>query len=236
MPEQGLRTLWQGLAVRLGAHRRSFSGLFLLGLLGLTGSAGMQWLSDPYRFPLDVVEVKGEFAHFLDDPYAEPGFEREPLFDEVEVLVVGGGFGGLLAGARLRQAGVEDIRIVDPASDFGGTWYWNRYPGIACDIESYTYLPLLEEISGTLGRLPVALSTALFGSMLKGIDFVTSNVPGPRFEVYASGARIERIFGFGPLSGAGANITLFSYDGEQSEQQKWTDDMPEPAHAVIVTD
>ncbi len=97
------------------------------------------------------IEVKGEFAHFLDDPYAEPGFEREPLFDEVEVLVIGGGFGGLLAGARLRQAGVEDIRILDPASDFGGTWYWNRYPGIACDIESYTYLPLLEEV-GTIPR------------------------------------------------------------------------------------
>ncbi len=92
------------------------------------------------------IEVKGEFAHFLDDPYAEPGYEREPLEDEVEVLVIGGGFGGLLAGARLRQQGVEDIRIVDPASDFGGTWYWNRYPGIACDIESYTYLPLLEEV------------------------------------------------------------------------------------------
>jgi cyclohexanone monooxygenase len=92
------------------------------------------------------IEVKGEFAHFLDDPYAEPGFEREALTDEVEVLVVGGGFGGLLAGARLRQAGVEDIRIIDPASDFGGTWYWNRYPGIACDVESYTYLPLLEEV------------------------------------------------------------------------------------------
>jgi len=92
------------------------------------------------------LEVKGEFAHFLDDPYATPGFEREALNDEVEVLVIGGGFGGLLAGARLRQAGVEDIRIIDPASDFGGTWYWNRYPGIACDIESYTYLPLLEEV------------------------------------------------------------------------------------------
>ncbi|HEB87969.1 MAG TPA: NAD(P)/FAD-dependent oxidoreductase [Deltaproteobacteria bacterium] len=97
------------------------------------------------------IEVRGEFAHFLEDPYAEPGFEREPLFDEVEVLVIGGGFGGLLAGARLRQAGVEDIRILDPASDFGGTWYWNRYPGIACDIESYTYLPLLEEV-GTMPR------------------------------------------------------------------------------------
>ena len=92
------------------------------------------------------VEVKGRFAHYLDDPYAPPGFEREPLTDEVEVLIVGGGFGGLLAGARLRQAGVEDIRILDAASDFGGTWYWNRYPGIACDIESYIYLPLLEEV------------------------------------------------------------------------------------------
>ena len=92
------------------------------------------------------IEVKEEFAHFLDDPYAEPGFERDPLRDEVEVLVIGGGFGGLLAGARLRQAGVDQVRIVDAASDFGGTWYWNRYPGIACDIESYTYLPLLEEV------------------------------------------------------------------------------------------
>ena len=92
------------------------------------------------------VEVTGKFAHYLDDPYVEPGFTRAPLTDEVEVLVVGGGFGGLLAGARLRQAGFESIRIVDPAADFGGTWYWNRYPGIACDIESYTYLPLLEEV------------------------------------------------------------------------------------------
>ncbi|HYC00868.1 MAG TPA: NAD(P)/FAD-dependent oxidoreductase [Candidatus Limnocylindrales bacterium] len=92
------------------------------------------------------VEVAGRFAHYLDDPYVEPGFRREPRTDEVEVVVIGGGFGGLLAGARLRQAGVEDIRMIDPAGDFGGTWYWNRYPGIACDIESYTYLPLLEEV------------------------------------------------------------------------------------------
>lgn len=91
------------------------------------------------------LEVEGEFAHFLDDPYIEPGFEREPLADEVEVAVIGGGFGGILVAARLREAGVEDIRIIDSASDFGGTWYWNRYPGVACDVESYIYLPLLEE-------------------------------------------------------------------------------------------
>jgi tetratricopeptide (TPR) repeat protein len=64
---------------------------------------------------------------------------------------VGGGFGGLLAGARLREAGVERVRMIEKGGDFGGTWYWNRYPGAACDIESYIYLPLLEEI----GYIPV---------------------------------------------------------------------------------
>src|SRR5207253_9234914 len=92
------------------------------------------------------VEVAGSLEHYPDDPYVEPGFVRAPLTDEVEVAVIGGGFGGLLAGARLRQAGVQSIRMIDPAGDFGGTWYWNRYPGIACDIEAYTYLPLLEEL------------------------------------------------------------------------------------------
>ena len=72
--------------------------------------------------------------------------ERAPLFDKVEVAVIGGGFGGLLAGFRLREAGVISIRMIEKGGDFGGTWYWNRYPGAACDIESYVYLPLLEEV------------------------------------------------------------------------------------------
>ncbi len=92
------------------------------------------------------VEVTGEFAQFVEDPYVAPGFAREPLTDEVDVAVIGGGFGGLLAGARLREAGVEDIRLIEKGGDFGGTWYWNRYPGAACDVESYIYLPLLEEL------------------------------------------------------------------------------------------
>jgi len=96
------------------------------------------------------VEIKGEFAHYLEDPYVAP-ITRAPLNDEMEVLVIGGGFGGLLAAARLREAGIEDIRIVEKGGDFGGTWYWNRYPGAACDIESYIYLPLLEEV----GYMPV---------------------------------------------------------------------------------
>ncbi|MFE5309835.1 flavin-containing monooxygenase [Isoptericola sp. NPDC056605] len=86
----------------------------------------------------------GEFGYYAHDPYTERT-EREPLTDRVEVLVVGGGFGGLLTGARLREAGVGSVRMMDEAGDFGGTWYWNRYPGIHCDIESYVYMPLLEE-------------------------------------------------------------------------------------------
>jgi cation diffusion facilitator CzcD-associated flavoprotein CzcO len=96
------------------------------------------------------VEVKAEFSHYVDDPYVEPGFTREPVFDEVEFTIIGGGFGGLLMGARLREAGFESIRVVEAAGDFGGTWYWNRYPGAMCDVESYCYLPLLEE----LGYMP----------------------------------------------------------------------------------
>ncbi|WP_293907347.1 NAD(P)/FAD-dependent oxidoreductase [Phenylobacterium sp.] len=96
------------------------------------------------------VEIAGQFAHYLEDPYVER-FEREALTDDVEVVVVGGGFGGQLAAARLREAGVNDIKIIEKGGDFGGTWYWNRYPGAACDIESYIYLPLLEEV----GYLPV---------------------------------------------------------------------------------
>ncbi|UJW32122.1 NAD(P)/FAD-dependent oxidoreductase [Saccharothrix sp. AJ9571] len=89
---------------------------------------------------------EGAFGSYAADPHADPDFHREPLHDRVDAIVVGGGFGGLLAGARLRQAGVDRIRLIDDGADFGGTWYWNRYPGIHCDIESYVYLPLLEEV------------------------------------------------------------------------------------------
>ena len=92
------------------------------------------------------VQVEGTFNHLLEDPNADPDFSREALHDEVEVLIIGGGIGGLLASVRVRQAGVEDIRIVEKAGDFGGTWYWNRYPGAQCDVEAYIYLPLLEEL------------------------------------------------------------------------------------------
>jgi cation diffusion facilitator CzcD-associated flavoprotein CzcO len=96
------------------------------------------------------VETTGAFARFADDPWVDGKFAREPLIDEVDVAVIGAGFGGLLTGARLRELGVESVRLIDRAADVGGTWYWNRYPGIACDVESYVYMPLLEE----LGYIP----------------------------------------------------------------------------------
>ena len=91
-------------------------------------------------------EVADEFASYTDDPYTE-WTERAPLNDEVQVAIIGGGFGGLLMGGRLREAGFDDIRVIEKAGDFGGTWYWNRYPGAMCDVESYCYLPLLEELN-----------------------------------------------------------------------------------------
>ena len=91
-------------------------------------------------------EVTGDFSRYVDDPYVEQGYSRAPLEDEVDCIVVGGGFGGLLTGARLTEAGVKRVRIIEKGGDFGGTWYWNRYPGAACDVESYVYLPLCEEL------------------------------------------------------------------------------------------
>ena len=91
------------------------------------------------------IEVTGDFSHYVDDPYVESGFERAPVTTEVEVLIIGGGFGGMLAAALLRDAGINDLMIVEKGGGFGGTWYWNRYPGASCDIESLVYFPLLEE-------------------------------------------------------------------------------------------
>ena len=92
------------------------------------------------------VEAASEFAEYADeDPYADPEFTRDPLDIDIRVAVIGAGFSGLMTAARLKERGITDFKIIESGGDFGGTWYWNRYPGAQCDIESYCYLPLLEE-------------------------------------------------------------------------------------------
>ncbi len=93
----------------------------------------------------DYISMEGQFAKYKEDPYTTPPVERDALTDECEMLVVGAGFSGLLTWYKLSQAGFTDIRFCERGGDVGGTWYWNRYPGAACDVESYSYLPLLDE-------------------------------------------------------------------------------------------
>ncbi|MCB1645654.1 MAG: NAD(P)/FAD-dependent oxidoreductase [Pseudomonadales bacterium] len=94
----------------------------------------------------DYMAMEGEFSKYLEDVYSEAPVERESLQDECEILVIGAGFAGLLLWHKLREAGFTDVRFCEKGGDVGGTWYWNRYPGIACDVEAYSYLPLLEEM------------------------------------------------------------------------------------------
>lgn len=96
-----------------------------------------------------ILELEGDLAAYFDDPYTTPT-PRHSVHDEVDVTVVGAGLGGLMIGAALRTAGVDRVRLIDQAGDVGGVWYWNRYPGVACDVEAAIYLPMLEEV----GRIP----------------------------------------------------------------------------------
>ena len=93
-----------------------------------------------------VTDLTLGLAKYETDPYDDDAVDRAPLADSVEVLFIGGGFSALLTSARLREVGVESIRIVERGADVGGTWYWNRYPGVACDVVAYDYLPLLDEM------------------------------------------------------------------------------------------
>lgn len=108
-----------------------------------------------------------------EDPHM-PVQAREALSKDVNVLVLGGGWSGILAGVHLRKAGVEDVCIVDSAGDFGGVWYWNRYPGVQCDNDAYCYLPLLEE----MGFMP----SKKFSDGAEIYQYIRSI--GQRFELY----------------------------------------------------
>lgn len=85
-------------------------------------------------------EMVGEFSNYKEDPYIKEKIARDPLTDEIDVVVIGGGFSGLLSVVRLKEAGIQNIRLIEKGGDIGGTWYWNRYPGAACDA---TYLNIV---------------------------------------------------------------------------------------------
>ena len=133
----------------------------------------------------------GAFARYLDDPYQRRA-ERMPLTDHRTAVCVGGGFAGLVAGARLREAGA-DVRVIEKGGDFGGTWYWNRYPGAQCDTASMVYLPLLEET----GHMPTE-----------------KYVHGP--EILAHCQRIGRQFGLYDDALFHTEVTGLTWDDERT--------------------
>ena len=119
-------------------------------------------------------ELAGTFADFDTDPYVEPGFTRDPIVEETTAVIVGGGFAGMMTAVELKRLGMHDFRMIEKGGDFGGTWYWNRYPGCQCDVESYTYLPLLEET----GFMP----TKRYSSATEIFEYC--QLIGRRFELY----------------------------------------------------
>ncbi|MEQ8861514.1 MAG: NAD(P)/FAD-dependent oxidoreductase [Pseudomonadales bacterium] len=92
------------------------------------------------------VPMEGPLRRYMEDVHSKRPVPREPLVDECEVLVVGAGFAALMLWNSLKNAGFDDVRFCERGGDVGGTWYWNRYPGVACDVEAYSYLPLLDEV------------------------------------------------------------------------------------------
>ncbi len=120
----------------------------------MTAAIDTEVLKEKYRVERDkrlrpdgndqYIRIADQLGHYLDDPYT-PVTRREPRTDHVTVAFIGGGFAGLVTGARLVEQGVDDVRIIEKGGDFGGTWYWNRYPGAQCDTAAMVYMPLLEE-------------------------------------------------------------------------------------------
>ncbi|MFM8601977.1 MAG: flavin-containing monooxygenase [Actinomycetota bacterium] len=144
-------------------------------------------------------EPSGRFANLLDDTYVQP-VPRASVDRDVHVLVVGAGFAGLVTGARLKQAGIEDVVLVDKAGDVGGVWYWNRYPGAMCDTAAMIYLPLMEEV----GTVPSA-----------------KYVPAP--EIHAHARRIATVFGLYERALLSTGISSIEWDEASSRYVVRTD-------------
>ena len=145
------------------------------------------------------VEPTGRFAHFVEDPYV-PRVERAPVFSEVTVAFIGGGFAGLCTGARMKQAGIEDFHIIEGGGDFGGVWYWNRYPGAMCDTAAMVYLPLIEEV-GTRPTMKYVLAP----------------------EIWRHALRIAEAFGLRGKALFSTNVTLLEWDDADSRWVIHTD-------------
>jgi cyclohexanone monooxygenase len=136
----------QGYAVNPDASLKSLPEVSTDARFDAVEQAKYREFKEQRRGAADYMAMEGEFAKYLEDHYSESPVQREALTDECEIVVVGAGFAGLLLWYRLKEAGFQDVRFCEKGGDVGGTWYWNRYPGIACDVESYSYLPLLEEM------------------------------------------------------------------------------------------
>ena len=145
------------------------------------------------------IEPTGRFSHFLEDPYL-PRVERQPRFEDVTVALVGGGFSGLCTGAHLKEAGLDDFLILDGAGDFGGVWYWNRYPGAMCDTAAMVYLPLLEET----GHMP-------------SMKYVFAP------EIFEHGRRIAKRYGLYEHALFSTSVTLLEWDDDASRWIVHTD-------------
>jgi len=140
------RVVGKGYDVVTDAKYLSLPALEANAVFDAEEQARYQEFNEVRRGTDDYMAMEGAFAGYLEDHYSAAPVEREALTDECEIVVVGAGFAGLLLWYKLSQAGFTDIRFCEKGGDVGGTWYWNRYPGIACDVESYSYLPLLEEM------------------------------------------------------------------------------------------
>lgn len=137
------------------------------------------------------VELQDDFAGYYEtDPHSPP-LVRDPIRADIDVAVLGGGFGGLLSAAHLKKAGVEDVRIIELGGDFGGVWYWNRYPGIQCDNESYCYIPMLEEL-----------------------DFMPTKKFADGAEIYEHCRRIGKHFGLYDSAILSTQVRALHWDGE----------------------
>ena len=140
------------------------------------------------------------------------GFGRRSLAGDQLVDEVGGAGGGSQLGGddaggnRFAPARFPvPLGIDDPRA---------RMQAISGLVKSWRAEPALQmtsTLAGVLNRLPTSTTTALFGGMLKCCDFVTSNVPGAPVPVFSAGAKVERLYAFGPPSGAAFNVTLISH-------------------------